>query len=126
MLPNEASNLTLVLGCLIPFALFAGLFFLMRRIGEVMPLWMGIITIIFYTLVIGFLFFTVVAPMLSDLNRNLVFGRIQTDLDAQCGAGVVDVYAGRFDDSGGNTWSIDRQTQCTLSSDKNGWTCSCP
>jgi hypothetical protein len=102
------------------------LFFLIRRIGQAIPLWIGIITIIFYTLVIGLLFFTVVAPMLADLNRNLIFGRIQTDLDAQCGVGVVDVYAGRFDDSGGYTWSKDKQTQCTLSSDKSGWICSCP
>jgi hypothetical protein len=129
LLPNEASNLTLFLGCLIPLALFVMLFCIMRRIGQVIPLWMGIITIIFYTLVIGFLFFTVVAPVLADLNRNLVLRRIQTDLDAQCGVCVVNVasgHYGHFDDSGGNTWSIDKQTQCSLSSDKNEWTCTCP
>ncbi len=98
----------------------------MRRVGQILPLWIGVLIVLFYTLVIGFLFWTILAPMLGDLNHSLVFQRIQTDLDAQCGVGTVDVSAGQIGDSYVNEWRLDSQVKCELVPQNAQWTCTCP
>lgn len=126
MLPNQAMQLTWCLACLIPLLLFGGLYFFMRRIGQVLPLWQGVLIIIFYTVVIGFLFWMFLAPMLSDLNQSLVYSRIQVDLDTQCGVGNVDVNAGQLGESNLYEWRLDSQVKCDLTSQNAQWTCTCP
>jgi hypothetical protein len=126
LLPHEASNLTLALGCGIPLAFLVGSYFLMRRIGKELPLFAGVITVITYTVVISFLFLIVFMPMLDDLNRSLTFQKIQNDLDTQCGIGKVDAYAGVLDDSTLSTWQGDADVRCVLAADNMDWICTCP